>query len=170
MRTRVLVATVILAALVVASAAVVALSQGNRNPATSGRVTIDVSRLAPGGVETTQYDVPGANGTPAPVFLVDVPHAGFLALLGRSTHLGCSVRWVAAPSYKRFEHSAPVAFEDPCGGSLFALDGACLGGPCPRGLDRFATHTIGKRLQVNLDAIIDGPPRDPTAQFNLGMP
>ena len=155
MRTRVLVATVGLAVLVVATAAVVALSQGNRDRASSGWVAVDVSRLAPGGVETTHYSVLDR----APVFVVDVRGAGVLALVGRSPHLGCRVEWVAAPGYTRFEKHAAVAFEDPCGGSVFGLDGACLGGPCPRGLDRLATRRTGERLQVNLDDIITGPRR-----------
>src|SRR5262245_26794758 len=48
------------------------------------------------------------------------------ALWARSPHLGCRVE----PIRKLQTKSAPgVAFGDPCGGSLFAIDGRCLDGP-----------------------------------------
>jgi len=168
-RTRVLFALVAIGALAATVAVIVAMSMGTHGGA-SGFVTVDVSGLRSGDVLTTDYTVSVANLKAAPVFIADSPNEGFVALVGRSTHLGCRVAWVHAASYPRFETHLQVVFEDPCGGSLFALDGACIGGPCPRGLDRFATHAIGRRLQVRLDAIIDGPPRDPTAQLNPVMP
>jgi Rieske Fe-S protein len=124
-----------------------------------GLVTVEVSSLPTGGVETTPYTVSAVHD--APVFVVNAPQDGFVALVGRSTHLGCRIKWVHAASYRRFETHASVAFEDPCGGSLFALNGACVGGPCPRALDRLATTRTGRSLRINLHQITRGRARDP---------
>jgi Rieske Fe-S protein len=100
------------------------------------------------------------------VFVVDVPREGIIALVGRSTHLGCLVKWVHAADYRRFEQHPEVTFEDPCGGSLFALNGDCLGGPCPRGLDRFSATENGTELSVNVSDVNLGRKRNPTAQLD----
>jgi len=58
---------------------------------------------------------------------------GFLALYAVCTHLGCLPKW----------NENNFRFECPCHGSNFELDGAYIGGPAPRGLDRFvATVTF----------------------------
>ena len=136
------------------------LSTGRQHHDSSGVVTLDVGRLRPGDVLTTRYKVSAAGfSRGAPVFVVDIPHEGIAALVGRSTHLGCRVLWVDAAGYRRFEHHPGVAFEDPCGGSLFGLNGACLEGPCPRALDRLSTTTLGTELRINLSEIVSGAPR-----------
>ena len=52
--------------------------------------------------------------------------AGFFALLGRCTHLGCSPRWRAEQS----------VFKCPCHGSVFDRGGHHKAGPAPRPLER----------------------------------
>ncbi|MDQ1435836.1 MAG: cytochrome b6-f complex iron-sulfur subunit, partial [Actinomycetota bacterium] len=121
-----------------------------------GLVTVEVSCLPTGGVETTP--TPSA---PYTMRRCSSSQDGFVALVGRSTHLGCRIKWVHAAGYRRFETHASVAFEDPCGGSLFALNGACVGGPCPRALDRLATTRTGRSLRINLHQITRGRARDP---------
>lgn len=165
MRKRAIFPLVTLGALIAISAAVVALSKGHGSPA-SGVVTVDVPRVRSGDVVSTSYTASVANLHAAPVFVVDVPHEGYVALVGRSTHLGCRVEWVHAAGYRRFENHPDVVFEDPCGGSLFALNGECIGGPCPRGLDRFAVATAGAILRINLRETTTGQPRDPEAQLS----
>jgi Rieske Fe-S protein len=163
MRTRVLGALGALIAVIATTAVVVTLSE-NRHPRhAAGVVTVDVAGLRPGEVLTTRYTaMPGNIKTRAPVLIVDVPGEGVVALLGRSTHLGCRVEWVHAAGYHPFEHRPDVAFEDPCGGSLFALNGDCVGGPCPRGLDRFSAAVTGRELRINLTDIAAGHPRQTT--------
>jgi Rieske Fe-S protein len=186
-RTRVLVALALSVALVAGMVLIVSLSTSGRRHDTSGLVTLDVARLHPGDVLATRYtaSVPPLDAQRRacslrvgqacpqaphhiPVFVVDVPDEGMVALAGRSTHLGCLVRWVHAAGYQPFEHHPQVTFEDPCGGSLFALNGDCLGGPCPRGLDRFSATTTGAELQINLNEVNLGRDAQPTAQLNPG--
>ena len=155
MRARVLVALAASVTLVVGAVLAVSLSTRRQHHDSSGVVTLDVRELRPGDVLTTRYTVTKG----ARVFVANVPDEGFVALLGRSTHLGCRVAWVHAPGYKRFGRLPGVAFEDPCGGSQFGLNGACLDGPCPRGLDRFKTTGIGSQLRINLSEIESGAPR-----------
>jgi Rieske Fe-S protein len=157
---------VAIGALATTLAVIAALSVGTHGGSAPGFVTVDVSGLRPGDVLTTDYTVSVANLKAAPVFIADSPNEGFVALVGRSTHLGCRVAWVHDPGYRRFETHPQVVFEDPCGGSLFALDGACLGGPCPRGLDRFAATATRTVLRINLREIRRGQPRDATAQLS----
>jgi Rieske Fe-S protein len=159
-RTRVLFALVAIGGLAVTVAVIAALSVGTHAGSSSGFVTVDVSGLRPGDVLTTGYTVSVANLKAAPVFITDTPNEGVVALVGRSTHLGCRVAWVHAAGYRRFETHPQVVFEDPCGGSLFALNGECLGGPCPRGLDRLATTRTRSVLRINLREITRGPPRE----------
>lgn len=52
--------------------------------------------------------------------------AGFYALLGRCTHLGCTPRWQAAAQ----------SFKCPCHGSVFTREGGTVSGPAPRALER----------------------------------
>jgi Rieske Fe-S protein len=58
---------------------------------------------------------------------------GFLALAANSSHLGCSVIFSAIAAQ----------FQDPCGGSLFALDGAVIHGPAMFPLSHLAWRQVG---------------------------
>jgi Rieske Fe-S protein len=152
---------------VAAVATIAALGGGGEHPEPSTIATVNVSRLRPGDVLVTDHFVSLPNqASPAPVFVADTPENVLVALIGRSTHLGCRVQWVHARGYHRFETHPEVAFEDPCGGSLFALNGDCVGGPCPRGLYRLRSTSTGAELRIDLGEIIDGKPRSPDAQLS----
>jgi menaquinol-cytochrome c reductase iron-sulfur subunit len=62
------------------------------------------------------------------------------ALSARCTHLGCTVRWVAAEN----------RFKCPCHGSQFAADGTVLHGPAERPLDRLPLTKRGEDVFVQL--------------------
>ncbi len=53
-------------------------------------------------------------------------------------HLGCSVQWAVA------QHQ----FVCPCHGATFGIDGARLGGPAPRAMDRLDSKVEADRLIV----------------------
>jgi menaquinol-cytochrome c reductase iron-sulfur subunit len=53
-------------------------------------------------------------------------------------HLGCSVQWSGAKKQ----------FGCPCHGASFSTDGACTGGPAPRGMDSLESAVQGDRLVV----------------------
>jgi Rieske Fe-S protein len=187
-RTRVLVALAVSVVLFGGTVLVVSMSTSGHRHDASVLVTLNVAGVHPGDVLTTRYtaSLPPLKSQRlacsyavthacvanrhyvhrVPVFVVDVPDEGIVALVGRSTHLGCRVQWIHAARYQRFEHHPEVTFEDPCGGSLFALNGDCLGGPCPRGLDRFSATASGMQLRVNLRKVVLGRKREPTAQLN----
>ncbi len=40
---------------------------------------------------------------------------------------------------------------------------ACLGGPCPRGLDRYAVKVVDDTAQIDITQLMKGPPRVATA-------
>ena len=61
--------------------------------------------------------------------------------------------------YERLTEAPEVKFDDPCGAALFTLSGACLAGPCARGLDRFALSVADGRARIDLNTLIPGPPR-----------
>jgi Rieske Fe-S protein len=163
MRARVLGGLVALVAVIATTALVASFSYDGNGTKQRGVAGVDVAGLRPGDVLTTRYTASPTNTeTRATVFVVDVPGEGVLALLGRSTHLGCRVEWVHAAGYHRFEQRRDVVFEDPCGGSVFALNGDCVGGPCPRGLDRFSATVGGTQLRIDLTDINPGRTHQPT--------
>ena len=58
---------------------------------------------------------------------------GLVALAVNSSHLGCSVNFNAAAGQ----------FQDPCGGSVFAADGAVLHGPAMFPLSHLSWRAVG---------------------------
>ncbi len=171
-RARVLAVAVMVITVAAIAATGYAVASGSEHAGrATGIVRVDVARLRPGGVVVTGYryrtrpDEPGA-----PVLVAETYRHTYLALIGVSTHLGCRVEWVHASGYRRFEHFPQVAFEDPCGGSLFALDGSCIGGPCPRGLDRIGSSLVDAHLQIDLRDRVPGAPRDPSSQLDVVIP
>jgi len=78
------------------------------------------------------------------------------AFWSRSTHLGCGVRPIETTN---ISHRRGTAFGDPCGGAQFALDGRCIGGPCPRGLDEFVIVERDGVAYADLDQMQRGAPR-----------
>lgn len=89
-----------------------------------------------GGTFTYEGDtVPGPGDAPLQIpsgrfWLSNLPNdAGFVALYGVCTHLGCLPKWV--PLNDRFEC--------PCHGSKYQQSGLWIEGPAPRSLDRFKT-------------------------------
>jgi len=90
---------------------------------------------APAGAGFELADGGGSNragGSAAFGWFVHSDH-GFLALAANSSHLGCSVIF----------NGAAAQFQDPCGGSLFALDGAVLHGPAMFPLSHLAWRQVG---------------------------
>jgi len=76
--------------------------------------------------------VPPAGGAPVdePAGRFWISHTednGLLALYAVCTHLGCLPKWQAIND----------RFECPCHGSKFERNGEYIGGPAPRGMDRF---------------------------------
>jgi Rieske Fe-S protein len=131
-----------------------------RHHGTPAVVAIDVRGIASGGVLTTRYTVAAGGLQHAPVFLARETDGAFVAFLGRSTHLGCRVV-LASDALHAFTHASNVAFEDPCGGSVWALDGDCIGGPCPRGLSTFPLKVTGSVAEIDLTRAVPGTPRLP---------
>jgi len=64
------------------------------------------------------------------------------------THLGCRYAWNPVSAH----------FECPCHGSIYAPDGAVLGGPAPRRLDTLATRIENGRLSVDWKQFRSGIP------------
>jgi menaquinol-cytochrome c reductase iron-sulfur subunit len=64
-------------------------------------------------------------------------------------HLGCHYNWNPESGH----------FVCPCHGSVFALDGAVLGGPAPRPLDTLPTRVEGGVLLVEWERFRTGTPR-----------
>ena len=162
MRARLLVVTLLIALTTgVVAFGVTMLQTGEQSagPDRSGILAVRIDRLSLGKVETTTRAVPAVKGTTWPVFVVAESESVYAAFLGRSPHLGCRVAWVEDPSYSRFSTSTQIAFEDPCGGAEFTIDGMCVGGPCNRGLDRFPLVLSHGEARINLNVLDPGAPR-----------
>ncbi len=79
-----------------------------------------------------------------------VGDAGLMALYHTCVHLGCRVPWCQSSQW----------FECPCHGSKYNRYGEWVGGPAPRGLDRFPTDVDAQgNLIVATGNILTGPPR-----------
>lgn len=161
MRARWLIVLSTVAMLLVGYATVTALAVGRTGAAGT---SVDVSDLGAGQVLAVDVTLPGADHESARVFVVHPAGRPIAALLGVSTHLGCALRFHGDAQFGEGFGNAPViAFEDPCGGSTYSLDGRCIGGPCPRDLDRYAVEITDHRATFDLHHLQRGPLRG-TAQ------
>ena len=73
---------------------------------------------------------------------------GFVALYQKCVHLGCRVPWCQSSQW----------FECPCHGSKYNRVGEKVGGPAPRGLDRFVLEVSGGNIVVDTGNLVLGPP------------
>jgi cytochrome b6-f complex iron-sulfur subunit len=74
--------------------------------------------------------------------------AGYVALYQKCVHLGCRVPWCQSSQW----------FECPCHGSKYNEVGEKVGGPAPRGLDRFVFELSGGNIIVDTGNLVLGPP------------
>jgi cytochrome b6-f complex iron-sulfur subunit len=74
--------------------------------------------------------------------------AGYVALYQKCVHLGCRVPWCQSSQW----------FECPCHGSKYNKVGEKVGGPAPRGLDRFVLEVSGGSIVVDTGNLVLGPP------------
>ncbi len=75
---------------------------------------------------------------------------GLMALYQKCVHLGCRVPWCQSSQW----------YECPCHGSKYNKWGEWMGGPAPRGLDRFPSSVDADgNLIVRTGTIITGPAR-----------
>ena len=75
---------------------------------------------------------------------------GIVALYQKCPHLGCRVPWCGSSQW----------FECPCHGSKYNRVGEKVGGPAPRGMDRFPIVVSDDKLTINtnLSSVVSGPP------------
>lgn len=73
---------------------------------------------------------------------------GVVALYQKCVHLGCRVPWCSSSQW----------FECPCHGSKYNRVGEKVGGPAPRGLDRFGVSVDGGVIVVDTKQVVQGPP------------
>jgi len=72
---------------------------------------------------------------------------GIVALYQKCVHLGCRVPWCQTSQW----------FECPCHGSKYSRVGEKVGGPAPRGLDRWAVEINGGNVTINTGLGFLGP-------------
>jgi Rieske Fe-S protein len=118
-------------------------------------VRIDTSSVAEGSYSvatvTKNVLIQGQVYDSVPLFVVRT--GGQLhALWAKSPQLGCQVQPYTG---KTVVHAV---FVDPCGGSHFGIDGRCLDGPCPRGLDGFRVLERGGTTYADLGTVVRGTP------------
>jgi cytochrome b6-f complex iron-sulfur subunit len=82
-------------------------------------------------------------------FYVTQYQGGLRALYQKCPHLGCRVPFC----------DSAQQFQCPCHGSIYNIIGDYLGGPTPRGLDRFPIRIQDGRVLVDTSNLIAGPPR-----------
>jgi hypothetical protein len=114
-------------------------------------IPVDVGRATdypPGSVTALHLPAPNQADPTIPIYLVNDPIAGFLALHRQSPGSGCLVAW---------DESAG-RFVDPCHGAMFTRLGDYAEGPSPRGLDRYLVSvTEAGRVAIEVNRIQRGP-------------
>ena len=166
MRARVLLGALLVAFVAFSAVALVAVFAHDPDDRPATVVTADVSDLRNGHVLPVAVELPSTARPPhretgaARVFFVR-RSGQVTAFLGVSTHLGCSLLVPGDPRYGRGfdENPRDPRIEDPCGGSIYAFDGRCVGGPCPRDLDRYTVRLSGDTAQIDLSRLIAGSPK-----------
>jgi hypothetical protein len=104
----------------------------------------------PGSVTALNLPASDQADSMIPIFLVNDPAAGFLALYRQDTRSGCQVIWVE--SLRRFE--------EPCLASKYSQTGEYLSGPTARGLDRYPVSlTESGEVTVDVSRRLPGPAR-----------
>ncbi|MCU1430327.1 MAG: hypothetical protein JWL83_4327 [Actinomycetia bacterium] len=119
-------------------------------------VRIDARSLAEGtyAQATIQTDVVLDGSHYSQVALFIVRTSGQVhALWAHSTRPGCRVVPFRGQAFVDASRRGEVRFVDPCGGATWALDGRCVAGPCPRGLDEFAVYERGGVAFADLAAL-----------------
>ena len=95
-------------------------------------------------------EVGGAAGSGI-AYIVVSPSGGLDALSPVDPYLGCRVKWA----------HEEAKFINPCHGQMYDRGGACLSGPCIRGLDRYSVSVDGgQRVIVDTNLVALGPRRD----------
>jgi Rieske Fe-S protein len=106
------------------------------------------------------YEELGGDRARVPIFIVNHPQQGFLALHAFDPHLGCRVGLASElPSDIGVPLPEEVVFLNPCHGEKYDLGGGYMAGPAPRGLDRFGVSITDGRVIVDLTDFVQGPPR-----------
>lgn len=100
-------------------------------------------------VVTWDPNVPGAEDQYGEDHAVTGDGVGLMALYQKCVHLGCKVPWCQSSQW----------FECPCHGSKYNKWGEWMGGPAPRGLDRFPSTIEDGQFVANTGVTISGPPR-----------
>jgi nitrite reductase/ring-hydroxylating ferredoxin subunit len=159
MRARVLLALVLISVVVLAGLAIFVALRDSR-AVRAGIIAVDISSLSPGNAMPVAALLPGQPKWSRRVFVVRLRGDGVKAFLGRSTHLGCRLWFRGDPRFGQgLFNERGIAFQDPCGGSVFALNGDCVGGPCPRALDRYRVDIRDDTAEINLNHLLKGPSR-----------
>ena len=132
-----------------AFACVIALIIASFRPGTTASAG-RVQDFPPGSVVAVQLPRPDRPDQFVPIFVVNDPVVGFLALHGRDPGSNCQMQW--NPETGRIE--------DLCNVSKYTRTGEYILGPSPRSLDRFLV-TVAKNgdVMVDLDALQPGQPR-----------
>jgi cytochrome b6-f complex iron-sulfur subunit len=85
-------------------------------------------------------------------FYVTQYQGGLRALYQKCPHLGCKVGACGAAGISD-------GFRCPCHGSQYNVIGEYLGGPAPRGMDRFPISIANGHVMVDTTAFVEGPAR-----------
>ncbi len=159
MRIRLMLVLAVVLVVILAGVTLLALWRGG--PGHSGAVTANVADLRVGAAEAVAVKLSDKHHTRARVFFTRTSPHTVHAFLGVSTHLGCRLLLPGDGGYGRgfTRTSHRYFFEDPCGGSVYSLRGECTGGPCPRGLDRYAVDVRDGTAEVHLGTLVTGPKR-----------
>lgn len=80
-------------------------------------------------------------------FYITASGGSLVALYQKCPHLGCRVPFCDSSG----------RFECPCHGSVFNLKGEYLGGPSPRGMDRFPIRIESDDVLVDTGTVLEGP-------------
>jgi Rieske Fe-S protein len=158
MRQRALIALSGIVAVLVVAVAFLALWR--EGPHSRGVVSVSLVGLSSGDARAVTVALPDEEHTKARIFVVRRRSDRVDAFLGVSTHLGCRLLLPGDRRYgEGFTLTSRLQFLDPCGGSTYALNGDCVGGPCPRGLDRYALAVRDDTAEIDLNHLIKGPRR-----------
>jgi cytochrome b6-f complex iron-sulfur subunit len=95
-------------------------------------------------IETTALTAPNgvmmirAKNLPMPIVVRNLPNTGLIALSTICTHKGCEVRVL------------PDAFQCPCHGSEYRIDGAVIEGPASQPLQRFSVEETSEAVIIRI--------------------
>lgn len=90
------------------------------------------------------------------IWVTQISGVGTRAYFSRDIASGCHIQWRATEQFGE----VTGVFRDPCGGSVYSIEGRAIGGPATRHLDQFEVDPLPGIVVIDFSVLQIGECRD----------